>query len=300
MRYISNFNLINAYFILILLKFCLTILYNNMLLLILLRIVILLFTYHPFIADSSMYINIIMQRKLLVIGGSGFVGNAICRYALTQGVKVYSLSRSGRQGGSEPWKNDVEYIRGDALNTASYKDILTECDAVIHTVGILLDTNTFSTRSSYEGSYEHMNRDTALAAVKLLEGTDKTFVYLSAERGVPVAPRYLSTKREVEDYLKMNSDKFNYAIVRPGFMYSDQDYMKKCVATGVDAAHWFDSFYRQVGLGWFANQFVPAKSLPVDMVAKVAVLSAFKPDLRGRILDVRDIEEVAQQYHSID
>lgn len=241
-----------------------------------------------------------MQKGLLVIGGSGFVGNAVCRYALSQGIKVYSLSRSGRPAGTEAWKNQVEYIRGDALNTESYKDILNECEAVIHTVGILLDSKTFNFKDSYEGSYEHMNRDTALAAVKLLEYTDKTFVYLSAERGIPVAPRYLDTKRQVEEYLKINSDKFNFGIVRPGFMYSNEDNIKKCVAAGVDAAHWFDSFYRQVGMGWIANHFVPAKSLPVDIVAKVAVLSAFRPDLRGRTLDVRDIEEVAQQYHSID
>lgn len=241
-----------------------------------------------------------MQKGLLVIGGSGFAGNAICRYALSQGVKVYSLSRSGRPAGTEPWKNQVEYIRGDALNTASYKDVLNECEAVIHSVGILLDSKTFSYRDTYEGSYEHMNRDTALAAVKLLEGTDKTFVYLSAERGIPVLPRYLATKRQVEDYLKINSDKLNYAIIRPGFLYANEDYMKQYVATGINFAHWFDSFYRQVGMGWLANQLVPAKSLPVDTVAKVAVLCAFRPDLRGRVLDVRDIEEVAQQYHSID
>ena len=83
-----------------------------------------------------------------------------------------------------------------------------ECDGVIHSAGILLDSQTVlgaqtSDPTKYEKSYEQMNRDTALVPAKVLldEDDPKTFVFISAERGLPIAPRYLSTKREVEDFL---------------------------------------------------------------------------------------------------
>ena len=51
-----------------------------------------------------------------------------------------------------------------------------------------------------------MNRDSALVPAKVLlnEEDPKTFVYISAERGIPMIPRYLSTKREVEEFLLQN------------------------------------------------------------------------------------------------
>ena len=64
-----------------------------------------------------------------------------------------------------------------------------------------------------------MCRDSALSAINLMENTGKRFVYISAERGIYLLPRYLSCKREVETHLEENS--VPYCIVRPGFMYAE-------------------------------------------------------------------------------
>ena len=62
-------------------------------------------------------------RHLLVVGGSGFVGSAVCRAALRHGLQVTSLSRSGRAGtgaaaspaAAEDWTRRVDWQTGDVL-----------------------------------------------------------------------------------------------------------------------------------------------------------------------------------------
>ena len=59
----------------------------------------------------------------------------------------------------------------------------------------------------YESSYEEVNRDTALIPVQILANDKekkRSFVFISAERGLPISSRYLATKREVEDVLLKN------------------------------------------------------------------------------------------------
>lgn len=60
------------------------------------------------------------RSKVLVLGGNGFVGNAICMEALSRGLEVASMSRSGRPKREDGWMSDVEWIKADALEPDSY------------------------------------------------------------------------------------------------------------------------------------------------------------------------------------
>ena len=80
------------------------------------------------------------MKSLLVLGGSGFVGSAICHYATSQGIKAISLSRSGKSKYSEYFDPKVTHIKGDATNPESYQNILQEVDAVVYSIGVLLDS----------------------------------------------------------------------------------------------------------------------------------------------------------------
>lgn len=129
-------------------------------------------------------------RNLLVCGGSGFLGSRICKIASARRWNVTSLSRSGEPAWSDPrpsWAADVCWRKGDVLDPATYQDALKEADAVVHSMGILLEADykgvltgkepvvaglrrAFdSTRATGENtvraghgalSYETMNRDT--------------------------------------------------------------------------------------------------------------------------------------------
>mmetsp|Transcript_17229 Transcript_17229/g.31005 ORF Transcript_17229/g.31005 Transcript_17229/m.31005 type:complete len:244 (-) Transcript_17229:10374-11105(-) len=242
-----------------------------------------------------------MIKNLLVLGGNGFIGSAICKFALSQGIKVSSVSRSGVPKHPAEWQSKVNYIAANALETTAYAEALNQSDAIIHTIGVLIDSKTpLNIRSDYEGSYEQMNRDSAIKVLETLENTNKHFVYISAERGMFFSPRYLSTKREVEDYMQTRADRLSYSILRPGFIYDDKDTIKKVLATSIDLSKFFeDQILNRVGLGSVTEKVLPAKSMHVDTLAKAAVLCAFRPELKFSSLNVSEIEDVAHRYNTI-
>lgn len=54
--------------------------------------------------------------QILVLGGNGFVGTAICKRAVAQGISVVSLSRSGRPSILESWVDQVTWISGKCIS----------------------------------------------------------------------------------------------------------------------------------------------------------------------------------------
>ncbi|EES00762.1 hypothetical protein BDA96_03G174800 [Sorghum bicolor] len=71
-------------------------------------------------------------EKLLVLGGSGFVGSHVCKEALDKGLVVSSLSRSGKPSLNEPWADKVIWNQGDLLEPASLKDAMDNVSAVLN------------------------------------------------------------------------------------------------------------------------------------------------------------------------
>ncbi|GAM40694.1 hypothetical protein TCE0_039r13241 [Talaromyces pinophilus] len=88
-------------------------------------------------------------KRLVVAGGSGFLGSRICKHASVQGWKVVSLSRSGEPqwdtvtaSKERPgWASNVEWAKADILKPATYKPYLKDATAVVHSMGILLEAD---------------------------------------------------------------------------------------------------------------------------------------------------------------
>ncbi|KAJ3498555.1 hypothetical protein NLJ89_g10206 [Agrocybe chaxingu] len=177
-------------------------------------------------------------RKILVVGGNGFIGSA------------------------------VDWQKGDALAPQSFAHLFPDADGVVHTLGILLEDTSYK-QALREGnvprllgslfgaltgdgwnplkrgvdasggksmSYETMNRDSALrvceAFINSPTGVDpswdvnspRPFVYVSAEDIFrPIIPaRYIETKREAErDIEEMMASNPNYrgVYMRPSLVY---------------------------------------------------------------------------------
>ncbi|KAK6341217.1 hypothetical protein TWF696_008303 [Orbilia brochopaga] len=89
------------------------------------------------------------QKRLAVIGGNGFLGSKICQAALQRNWKVISLSRSGEpdwkyssQDGRRPgWAENVTWVSADIFEPATYKSHLTSADAVVHSMGLLIEAD---------------------------------------------------------------------------------------------------------------------------------------------------------------
>ena len=199
-----------------------------------------------------------VRPKALVLGGSGFVGRAICRRLVQKNFKVISVSRRGRPTdflssstlhGGQRWCRHVDWVKGDAHKPETYSSLLNECSAVVHSVGIinespaykqLFDRGATPQDDEQLRNFEAINRDTAIllaAAADAAPNVD-TFVYVSAATlPSPVAAtkviddRYLSSKREAEATILSRAraqaastgtgEGYRAVVLRPGFMVSE-------------------------------------------------------------------------------
>lgn len=73
------------------------------------------------------------KGKLLVLGGTGFLGQTVCRRALLEGYTVTSLSRRGQPPSSSSdakssqyTAGNIDYRTGDAREMGSISNILAE------------------------------------------------------------------------------------------------------------------------------------------------------------------------------
>ncbi|KAK0240066.1 hypothetical protein EDD85DRAFT_824187 [Armillaria nabsnona] len=196
--------------------------------------------------------------KILVVGGNGFIGSAVCRAALTRGMQVTSVSSSGRpyrtpRGHSPAWTEKVTWLQGTAHDPSTFADALKDANGVVHTLGTLLDDGKYK-NAVKEGSlarlvgsligsqnplekktssgYESLNRDAALRVCEAfvdsgpVEGpSPRPFVYISAEdifRPI-ISARYIETKREAEagidSLVSQKSGLFRGVYIRPSLVY---------------------------------------------------------------------------------
>lgn len=66
------------------------------------------------------------KGKLLVLGGTGFLGQTICKRAALEGYAVTSLSRRGLPSPERKSFGNAEYRMGDARKKESISNILDE------------------------------------------------------------------------------------------------------------------------------------------------------------------------------
>jgi UDP-glucose 4-epimerase len=71
--------------------------------------------------------------KILITGGAGYIGSFIVEELVGRGYEAIVFDISVKDSIK---KDNVKYIRGDIFDTRSVEDVLAECDAVIHVVGL--------------------------------------------------------------------------------------------------------------------------------------------------------------------
>ena len=67
-----------------------------------------------------------------VTGGDGFVGSHVVRQLLARGVRVRALTRSGAAATRPDLPDGVEWVTGDLLEPAGWREQMHGCDAVFH------------------------------------------------------------------------------------------------------------------------------------------------------------------------
>lgn len=186
--------------------------------------------------------------KILVFGGTGFVGSMFVSKAVQRGHEVVAISRRTPQNPI----TGVRYVTANAVNESSIRDQLkseTYFDACVHAIGLLFDSESkllkYNRYASGSGSvpdddstYDKITRQTAFNALTLFKEKKGSrvspFLFISAaEAGwtfrSPVAwlEKYLTAKRAVESKLLSSvADEIRPVIFRPSLIWT----MKKPVA----------------------------------------------------------------------
>ena len=154
--------------------------------------------------------------KVLVTGGTGFVGTAVRRELKQLGHDVRLLVRVQSAGKIDP-REGFDVVTGDVLDTHACLRAAAGCDAVIHLVGI---------RREYpqDGiTYEAMHTEASYGIFDAARRAGvQRGVYLSGLGARPDSPAgYHRTKFEAEEILKQTG--LRWTIFRPSVIFGPGD-----------------------------------------------------------------------------
>ena len=155
------------------------------------------------------------MAKVLVTGGTGFVGRAVVGRLRALGFEVRLLSRSGRAGMALAARAGCEVIPGDIGDRAALERACQGVDAVVHLVGIIAEKGRQTFERVHVSGTEHVVRAAEHAGVK-------RYIHMSALGCRAEAPsRYHRTKWEAEEIVRRSS--LAWTIFRPSVIFGPGD-----------------------------------------------------------------------------
>ncbi|KAF3785288.1 Uncharacterized protein EJ110_NYTH28351 [Nymphaea thermarum] len=227
-------------------------------------------------------------EKLLVLGGSGFVGSHVCKEALGRGLSVCSLNRSGKTSVRGAWADNMTWFKGDLLVPDSLKDAFDGVASVVSCVGGF-------------GSNSHMYKINGTANINAIRAASengvKRFVYISAaDFGLAkyLLRGYYEGKKAAEAELLA---KFPYGgvILRPGFIHGTRQVGGMKLPLGIIGSPMemvLQHAKPLTQLPLVGPVFLPPVN--VTSVAKVAVRGATDPAFPPGVVDVFSILRYGQ------
>jgi len=166
-------------------------------------------------------------KRILVFGGTGYVGQAVMKAGLSRGYEMIGLSRKGEptvhmHGLDEHplYKQKAKWVSADIEKpNDDWLQHMSRDAAVVSCVGTLL------------GTYDHMKYLNGEANVKIIQAAKENgalrFVYCSAyevEKEVPISllPGYFEGKRIAEKAVDKYFPSVDGVILQPGFVYGSR------------------------------------------------------------------------------
>ena len=198
--------------------------------------------------------------NILLIGGNGFVGNALIKEFKKYNVKVSYLSRSQNYSIS---KDEATWIHGDIFDIENIL-INEKYDIAIHLIGTIKNKNLYS----------KLNTESVEQTIKLCQIHNiNKLVYFSANGGFK---QYFESK--VAGEILVKDSKLDYLIVRPGLMYGKDRLTSYFNILPI-------KFFSKFGITFFKNVY----PLPVEKVADTVVKSIID-NKDSTIIDIKDMK----------
>jgi len=282
----------------------------------------------------------VAKKKLVVCGGNGFLGSRICKAAVARDWDVTSISRSGEphwpsvssHQTAPTWSKSVAWHSANIFHPESYRSQLEGADAVVHSMGILLEADYKGVLQGKESpisglrrafsptkkganinplerkegekiepaerggelTYELMNRDSAIVLAREADSAKvPAFAYISAAAGAPVLPgRYIKTKREAESTIASSFPRMRSLFFRPGFLFDSSRGFTVPMAI-VTYGGFLANSLTGGNLTWLMGAG-GAKPLKADLVAEAVVEGLAEDTVKGPI-EIKEIEELANK-----
>ena len=198
--------------------------------------------------------------NILLIGGNGFVGQALIKEFMKYRIDVSYLSRTQNHSIS---KNEATWIQGDIFDLDNIT-IKENYDIAIHLIGTIKNKNLYS----------KLNIESVAQTIKLCQKHNiNKLVYFSANGGFR---QYIESKVAGEKLVV--DSKLDYLIVRPGLMYGKGR-----------LASYFNilpiKFFSKLGITFFKNVY----PLSVEKVAE-SVVKSILDNTDSTIIEIKDMK----------
>lgn len=199
------------------------------------------------------------KQKIVIVGGTGFVGQGLIKYLSSELFEVHSISRhpfNGKPG-------DRTHYHAIALSdSAQLRPIVSDADWVIDAVGILLP-NPLKNQTYQNSSYEPAHQLIHLLAQEV----KPKFLFISANAGPFFMRPYLKAKLAVEREMAQALPGRAFAVY-PGIIFDparQSSYWPGVALTHLKSITYFNKF-RPVARAEFAKEvsgILTGKSSPL-------------------------------------
>lgn len=221
--------------------------------------------------------------KVLIVGGSGYVGSHLARHLLEQGHQVTVASRRG-----EGPLAKVRYVMADAARGEGLQEAASGHEALIYLVGIIRERGDQTFRQAHVEGVRHSMAAARAAGIR-------RFVHMSAlgtARGT--GSRYYETKAEGEELVQASG--LDWTILRPSLIFGQGDeffggILKSLVTAPIPFIPQIGdgSFvFRPVWVGDVAMAFEQALNRPATLHRSYNLVGPKEYTFRELLLLVRD------------
>ena len=207
--------------------------------------------------------------KILVTGGTGFVGTHLVNALLRRGHDVAALARRPDRARNR-YNRPVERVRGDVLDAPSLLAAVAGRDAVIHLVGIIHEQGA--------QTFDRMHRQAAENVAAAASGAGaRRLLHMSAMGASDDAPSEYSRSKAAGERAVAQSD-LDWTIFRPSIVFGPGDGFVSLLAPIVRTN---PIFIPVIGRG--ETRFQPVS---VYDVARVFADALEKPETIGKTFEV--------------
>ncbi|OIO69003.1 MAG: NAD-dependent dehydratase [Zetaproteobacteria bacterium CG12_big_fil_rev_8_21_14_0_65_55_1124] len=155
-----------------------------------------------------------MSKQISIIGGSGFVGRAIARQAVEQGMDVTIACRHPERA-RDLLIHGIKLVKADICSGRGLDEAVKGAACVINLVGLLFERGPQTFSAAHVHGTEHL-----LAACERA-GT-KQYIHMSAlGADLGSLSSYAHSKAEAEQ--RVRTSKLKWTIIRPSIIYGARD-----------------------------------------------------------------------------